>query len=165
MRKHPFLLAFVLLVFAAAALPAQQTLTPLEIKGRKIFHEGARVKSPKALEQIIHQAKDAEAEQLLREYKNMRTIGTVVMIGGLGLETVALMKQLNSNGDGGSATGLLLGGAGLLLTGAIIQAVGWSGKGKAAVQRYNTVVGGGHPLSFRMQAAPQGLGIGLAMTF
>lgn len=134
MKKALFSIAICLLIMAQAAFAQPDTL---QISKRKIFYHGERL-SGQQLTDLLASIKDTEIDRLLSSYKTSSTVGYVVGTGGLVMmgvgEALDLADPLETNG-----LGLLVGGAGVMLGGGIVNMIG-STAIKKAILRYNDVV-------------------------
>ena len=155
------------------------TFEPIELRKRKIFYRGKKVKLGKVknLEAIIHPIQDAQANELLKNYKTIRKVSDISTYALTGLivtrvviaGTKADLSTISGKDDFNKillrATLVEL-GVGLL--NGIANKIAWSKKGKPAVLRYNEVVGrkaNQSGMSWQIIPASGSLGMGLSLRF
>lgn len=96
------------------------------------------MRTPKQMQPILMTLNDPQINRDWQTAKTTRGIGTGVMILGLAMEGLGLLNQIQGN-EGG--TGLMLGGAGVALSGIIIK-ISANRPTRRAVTRYNDLQNG-----------------------
>lgn len=121
---------------------AAQVLKPIEIvNNRKFYYEDKRLQPNKNLQVVLAKARNTEVDGLFQQGKNISTLGKIAEGIGLGLLAIDLLKTIADAGNGEDRSyGLAIAGAGLMLGGIIIDGAGFRKK-RAAVKKYNEVIG------------------------
>lgn len=117
---------------------AQNSSDTISMHPRKFrfTYQSETIKRAKPLDEILmNEPVDMQVKSEWKKYKTAHGLGIGLEVAGVGLMAANLAQSLNGNGS----SGLLLAGAGTLLSGVIINGFVATPRAKAAARRYNDV--------------------------